>query len=139
ALRAYVQWVMRAPDTRGLGTGLAALYPAGHLAHVWAPDDALLLGAFAPPAALATWVATYKAHGSVRYSAALTATAAGIPVWLATAAHTGITNLPTLLGYTLAATTAWSAYTWSDVLRERRRHAAMQASWATIASLAGLE
>ncbi|GAA2159888.1 hypothetical protein [Actinomadura napierensis] len=137
--RAYGRWVMASPDTRGLGTGLAALYPAGHLAHVYAPGDSLLLGAFATPAALAAWVATYKTHGSPRYSGAIAAIAAGIPVWLATAAATGITNLPTLLGYTLTASAGWSAYTWSDVLKERRRFAEAQAKWETIAGLAGLE
>ncbi|XVQ08114.1 hypothetical protein ACQP1W_36930 [Spirillospora sp. CA-255316] len=139
AARGYVRWVMAAPDTRGLGTGLAALYPAGQLAHEYAAGDGLLLGAFAPPAALAAWVATYKTHGSPRYSGAIAAIVAGVPVWLATAATTGITNLPTLLGYTLTATTAWSAYTWSDVLKERRRFAEAQAKWETIAGLAGLE
>ncbi|WP_171064749.1 hypothetical protein, partial [Actinomadura soli] len=137
--RGYARWVMASPDTRGLGTGLAALYPAGHLAYTYAPGDALLLGAFAPPAALAAWVATYKTHGSPRYSGAIAAIAAGIPSWLATAATTGITNLPTLLGYTLTATATWSAYTWSDVLKERRRFAEAQAKWETIAGLAGLE
>ncbi|GAA2631020.1 ArsR family transcriptional regulator [Actinomadura fulvescens] len=139
AARGYIRWMLASPDTRGLGTGLAALYPAGHLAHEYAAGDALLLGAFAPPAALAAWVATYKTHGSPRYSGAIAAIAAGIPAWFATAATTGITNLPTLLGYTLTATTAWSAYTWSDVLKERRRFAEAQAKWETIAGLAGLE
>ncbi|WP_157432865.1 ArsR/SmtB family transcription factor [Actinomadura rifamycini] len=139
AARGYVRWVMASPDTRGLGTGLAALYPAGHLAHEYAPGDVLLLGAFAPPAALAAWVATYKTHGSPRYSGAVAAIVSGIPVWLATAAATGITNLPTLLGYTVTASAAWSAYTWSDVLKERRRAAEVQAKWETIAGLAGLE
>ncbi|MFI0451208.1 hypothetical protein [Actinomadura sp. 6N118] len=139
AARGYVRWVLASPDTRGLGTGLAALYPAGHLAYEYATGEWLLLGAFAPPAALAAWVATYKTHGSPRYSGAIAAIAAGIPAWFATAAATGITNLPTLLGYTLTATTAWSAYTWSDVLKERRRFAEAQAKWETIAGLAGLE
>ncbi|KAB2347255.1 hypothetical protein [Actinomadura rudentiformis] len=139
AARGYVRWVLASPDTRGLGTGLAALYPSGHLAYEYAAGDALLLGAFAPPAALAAWVATYKTHGSPRYSGAIAAIAAGIPAWLATASATGVTNLPTLLGYTLTATTAWSAYTWSDVLKERRRFAEAQAKWETIAGLAGLE
>ena len=143
AARNYARWVMRAPDTRGLGTGLAAWYPVGQVAHHYAADDtlrdSLLLGAFAPPAALAAWVATYKTHGSPRYSGAIAAIAAGAPLWLATAAHTGITNLPTLLGYTVTATTAWSAYTWSDVLKQRRRTTELQAKWETIANLAGLE
>ncbi|MFI6516972.1 ArsR family transcriptional regulator [Spirillospora sp. NPDC050679] len=139
AARGYIRWVAASPDTRGLGTGLAALYPAGYLAHAYAADDALLLGAFAPPAALAAWVATYKTHGSPRYSGAIAAIVAGVPSWLATAAATGITNLPTLLGYTVTASAAWSAYTWSDVLKERRRFAEAQAKWETIAGLAGLE
>lgn len=143
AARTYARWVMRAPDTRGLGTGLAAWYPVGQVAHHYAAHDtlrdSLLLGAFAPPAALAAWVATYKTHRSPRYSGAIAAIAAGAPLWLATAAHTGITNLPTLLGYTVTATTAWSAYTWSDVLKQRRRTAELQAKWETIANLAGLE
>ncbi|MEW2353061.1 hypothetical protein [Spirillospora sp. NPDC029432] len=139
AARGYIRWVAASPDTRGLGTGLAALYPAGHLAHEYAAGDWLLLGAFAPPAALAAWVATYKTHGSPRYSGAIAAIAAGVPTWFATAAVTGITNLPTLLGYTATASAAWSAYTWSDVLKERRRFAEAQAKWETIAGLAGLE
>ncbi|WP_157419644.1 hypothetical protein [Actinomadura kijaniata] len=139
AVHGYVGWVRQSPDTRGLGTGLAALYPVGHLAHQYAAADALLLGAFAPPAALAAWVATYKRHGSPRYSATLAATAAGVPVWLATAAHTGITNLPTLLAYTAAASATWSAYTWSDVLKHRRALAARQAQWQTIATGTELE
>ncbi|MFD0687354.1 winged helix-turn-helix domain-containing protein [Actinomadura fibrosa] len=139
--RGYARWVMAAPDTRGLGTGLTALYPAGQLAHHYAtgPHDPLLLGAFAPPVALAAWVATYKTHGSPRYSGAIAAIAAGVPTWLATAAATGVTNLSTLLGYTVTASAAWSAYTWSDVLKERRRFAEAQAKWETIAGLAGLE
>ncbi|WP_067487443.1 hypothetical protein [Actinomadura hibisca] len=136
--RTYLGWVRQSPDTRGLGTGLAALYPVGQLAHQYAASDALLLGAFAPPAALAAWVATYKRHESVRYSATLAATAAGIPAWLATAAHTGITNLPTLLAYTATATVTWSAYTWSDVLQHRRAMEAMQAKWETLSAATDL-
>lgn len=139
AARRYARWVMAAPDTRGLGTGLAALYPVGEIAHHYAAADAVLLGAFAPPAALAAWVATYKTHGSPRYSGALAALAAGPPVWLATAATTGITNLSTLLAYTVTATGLWSSYTWSDVLKQRRRAAELQARWETIAGLSGLE
>ncbi|MQY07256.1 FtsK/SpoIIIE domain-containing protein [Actinomadura macrotermitis] len=141
AVREYARWVMRAPDTRGLGTGLAALYPVGELAHHYAtgPMDPIMLGAFGPPAALAAWVSTYKAHGSPRYSGAVAAIVAAPPLWLATAAATGITNLPTLLAYTLASTGLWSAYTWSDVLKARRRAAELQARWETIAGLTGLE
>ncbi|WP_067812647.1 type IV secretory system conjugative DNA transfer family protein [Actinomadura kijaniata] len=134
AARRYIGWVQQSPDTRGLGTGLAALYPMGHLAHEYAAGDALLLGAFAPPAALAAWVATYKRHESPRYSATLAATAAGVPIWLATAAQVGIANLSTLLAYTATATATWSAYTWSDVLKHRRALAAQQAQWETIAT-----
>jgi membrane protein implicated in regulation of membrane protease activity len=130
--------VARAPETRGLGTALAALYPAGEAVHL-AGADPLLVGAFAPPAALAAYVGTHKAHRSHRYSATVAATAAGIPAWLATAAATGITSLPVLVAYTTAAAVTWSAVTWSDVLRHRRAHKAQQAKWETIASAAGLE
>ncbi|MEV4251575.1 hypothetical protein AB0J52_00245, partial [Spirillospora sp. NPDC049652] len=57
AMRGYIRWVAQSPDTRGLGTGLAALYPAGQLSHTYLPHDTLTLAAFAPPAALAAWVA----------------------------------------------------------------------------------
>jgi hypothetical protein len=136
--RAYGRWVARAPETRGLGTALAALYPAGEAIHL-ASADPLLVGAFAPPAALAAYASTWKAHHSRRYSATVAATAAGIPVWLATAAATGITSLPVLVSYTSASAVTWSAITWSDVLRHRRAHKAQQAKWATIALAAGLE
>ncbi|MCP2337882.1 hypothetical protein [Actinomadura rupiterrae] len=139
AARSYARWVAQSPDTRGLGTGLAALYPAGELAHHYLPHDTLTLAAFAPPAALAATVATYKAHGSPRYSLAVAAIATAIPTWLAVAATTGITSLPVLLWYSLAATGLWSSYTWSDVLKQRRRTAEVQARWETIAGLAGLE
>ncbi|WP_019632680.1 winged helix-turn-helix domain-containing protein [Actinomadura atramentaria] len=137
--RRYGQWLSRSPDTRGLASGLVALYPVGEIAHRFTAADALQLAAFAPPAALAAWVGTYKRHRSVRYSAALTATFAGVPVWLATAAHLGVTNLSTLLGYSVAASATWSAYTWSDVLTQRRAHAERQAAWQNIADLAGLQ
>src|SRR6266536_1665749 len=99
AARAYGRWVARSPETRGLASGLAALYPAGDIAHLAGAD----------------------------------------PAWLATAAATGITSLPVLAGYTSAATLAWSAVTWSDVLRHRRAWKAQQARWDTIAAAAGLE
>ncbi|MEV5568694.1 hypothetical protein AB0L06_01480 [Spirillospora sp. NPDC052269] len=139
AMRGYIRWVAQSPDTRGLGTGLAALYPAGQLSHHYLAHDTLTLAAFAPPAALAAWVATYKTHGSPRYSGAIAAITTAIPTWLAVAAHTGVTTLPVLLWYTLAASGLWSAYTWSDVLKQRRRTAELQARWETIAGLAGLE
>src|SRR5690606_8043894 len=44
-----------------------------------------------------------------------------------------------LLAYSVSASVMWSAYTWSDVLKERRRAAEAQAKWETIAGLAGLE
>jgi len=138
AARAYGRWVARSPETRGLASGLAALYPAGDIAHL-AGADPLWLAAIAPPAALAAWTGTWKAHRSKRYSATVTAAAAGVPAWLATAAATGITSLPVLAGYTSAATLAWSAVTWSDVLRHRRAWKAQQARWDTIAAAAGLE
>ena len=128
----------RSPDTRGLGTALAALYPAGEAVHAAAADP-LLVGAFGPPAALAAYVATYKAHRSRRYSATIAATAAGVPAWLATAAATGITSLPVLLGYTTAAAASWSAITWSDVMKHRKALQAQRARWDAIASAAGLE
>ena len=135
AVTGYGRWVAHAPETRGLGTALAALYPAAEIAHL-AHTDPLMMGAFAPPAALAAWTSTYKAHHSRRYSAAATAAAAGVPAWLATAAATGITDLHVLLGYSAAAAVGWSAVTWSDVLAHRR---ALRARWDTIATAAGLE
>lgn len=137
-VRAYGRWVARAPETRGLATALAALYPAGEAVHLAAADP-LLVGAFAPPAALAAYAGTWKAHHSRRYSAAVAATAAGIPAWLATAAATGITSLPVLASYSTAAAVTWSAVTWSDVLAHRRARKAAQAKWQTIAGAAGLE
>ncbi|WP_026415623.1 winged helix-turn-helix domain-containing protein [Actinomadura oligospora] len=139
AMRGYIRWVAQSPDTRGLGTGLAALYPAGQLSHQYLAHDTFTLAAFAPPAALAAWVATYKTHGSPRYSGAIAAITTAVPTWLAVAAHTGVTSLPVLLWYSLAASGLWSAYTWSDVLKQRRRTAEVQARWETIAGLAGLE
>ena len=138
AVHGYGRWVARSPDTRGLGTALAALYPAGEAVHAAAADP-LLVGAFAPPAALAAYVATYKAHRSRRYSATIAATAAGVPAWLAVAAATGITDLPVLLGYSTAAAASWSAITWSDVMKHRKALQAQRARWDAIASAAGLE
>ena len=138
AVTGYGRWVAHAPETRGLGTALAALYPAGEIAHL-AHADPIMMGAFAPPAALAAWTSTYKAHHSRRYSAAATAAAAGVPAWLATAAATGITDLHVLLGYSAAAAAGWSAVTWSDVLAHRRALRAARARWDTIATAAGLE
>ncbi|QKG27307.1 hypothetical protein [Actinomadura verrucosospora] len=138
AIRGYGRWVAHSPDTRGLGNALAALYPLGEIGHLTGADP-LMLGAFAPPAALAAWVGTYKKHASPRYSATVAATAAGIPAWLGTAAHLGILNLPTLLAYSISATVTWSAYTWSDVLKKRRAWAREQLKWDELATAAGLE
>ncbi|GIH89903.1 hypothetical protein Psi01_05330 [Planobispora siamensis] len=137
-VRGYGRWVARAPETRGLASGLAALYPAGEVMHALGPEP-LLVGALAPPLALSTWVGTYKAHRSVKYSATLTATVAAVPGWLAFAAHWGAFNLPTLVGYTSTAALAWSAFTWSDVLRERRAWQARQLRWDALATAVGLE
>ena len=57
AVTGYGRWVAHAPETRGLGTALAALYPAGEIAHL-AHADPIMMGAFAPPAALAAWTST---------------------------------------------------------------------------------
>jgi membrane protein implicated in regulation of membrane protease activity len=138
AAAGYGRWVARAPETRGLGTALAALYPAGEIGCL-AHADPLMLAGFAPPAALAAWTGTWKTHRSRRYSAAAAALAAGIPAWLAAAAATGVTSLPVLLGYTAAASAGWSAITWSDVMRHRRALKAQRARWETIARAAGLE
>jgi len=138
AVAGYARWVARAPETRGLGTGLVALYPAGEITHL-AGADPVMVGLFGAPAALAAWTGTWKAHRSRRYSAAAAATAAGVPAWLATAAATGITHPPVLLGYTAAAAAGWSAITWSDVLRHRRAWRAQKVRWQTIASAAGLQ
>lgn len=138
ALRGYGRWVAKSPDTRGLASGLVALYPAGQIAYAFEPDP-LLIGALSGPLALAAWVGTYKAHHSKTYSATVAATAAAGPAWLAFAAHWGAFNLPTLISYTSASALAWSAYTWSDVLRRRRAKQAEQAQWEVLASAAGLE
>jgi hypothetical protein len=135
---AYSRWVAAAPETRGLGTALAALYPAGEIGYL-AHADPLLLAGFAPPAAAVAWTSTWKAHRSRRYSATAAALAAGIPAWLATAAATGVTSLPELLGYTTTAAGAWSAVTWSDVHRHRRALKAQRARWDTLAAAAGLQ
>jgi hypothetical protein len=135
---AYARWVARAPETRGLGTALAALYPAGEIGYL-AHADPLMMAGFAPPAALAAYTSTWKAHRSRKYSATAAALAAGVPAWLATAAATGVTSMPELLGYTVTAAGAWSAVTWSDVHRHRRALKARRARWDTLATAAGLE
>jgi hypothetical protein len=140
AVRAYGRWVSRSPDTRGLASGLAVLYPLGEIGHQFATGpDAMWIAGLAPPAAVAAWVGTYKAHGSRKYSATIAATAAGVPAWLAASAHTGITNVPTLVAYAATAVGAWSGYTWSDVLKQRRAWAAEQVKWDTLAAAAGME
>ncbi|MEV4161432.1 hypothetical protein [Nonomuraea dietziae] len=138
AARGYGRWVCRAPETRGLASGLAALYPAGQIAHLMEPDP-LLVGSLAGPLGLAAWVGTLKAFGSHKYSATAAATVAAVPGWLAFASHFDILNLPTLVGYTSASALAWSAVTWSDVLRERRARQAAQLRWDALATAAGLE
>jgi hypothetical protein len=134
----YARWVGRAPESRGLGTALAALYPAGEIAHL-AGADPVMMAAFAPPAAMAAAASTWKAHHSRRYTVAAAALAAGGPAWIAIAAATGATSLPVAAGYTAAACASWSALHWSDVLRDRREHRARQVRWQTIALGAGLE
>jgi hypothetical protein len=138
AAAGYGRWVAAAPETRGLGTALAALYPAGEIGHL-AHADPLLLAGFAPPAALAAWTGTWKAHRSRRYSAVAAAIACAVPAWLSAAAVAGVTDLPVLLGYSTAAAAGWSAVTWSDVMRHRRALKAQRARWETIASAVGLE
>jgi len=138
AIAGYSRWVARAPETRGLGTALAALYPAGEIGCLAHADSSRRAG-FAPPMALAAYTATWKTHHSRRYSATAAALAAGMPAWLATAAATGVTSLPVLLGYTTAAAGVWSAVTWSDVMRHRRAMKAARARWDVIALSAGLE
>lgn len=140
AVRAYGRWVWRSPDTRGLANGLTVLYPLGEVAHRFATGpDAMWIAGLAPPAAVAAWVGTYKAHGSRKYSATIAATAAGVPAWIATAAHTGVFNVPTLVAYTVAAVGTWSGYTWSDVLKQRRAWKTEQVKWDTLATAAGME
>jgi len=134
----YGRWVRRSPDTRGLATGLALLYPAGSIGYLAAVDPVWFAG-LAPPAALAAWVGTYKAHRSHRYSATIAATAGAVPAWLASSAVTGITSWPVFLGYSTAALLAWSGYTWSDVLQQRRAFKAQQVQWDQLATTAGLE
>jgi hypothetical protein len=138
SVAAYSRWVAAAPETRGLGTVLAALYPAGEIGYL-AHADPLIMAGFAPPAALAAYTSTWKAHRSRRYSATAAALAAGVPAWLATAAATGVTSMPELLGYTAASAGAWSAVTWSDVHRHRRALKAQRARWDTLAAAAGLQ
>lgn len=134
---AYGRWVADAPETRGLGTALAALYPAGEIGHL-AHADPLMLAGFSAPAAAVAGTSTWKAHQSRKYSVTAALLAAGVPAWLATAAATGITGMPELLGYSLGAGGAWSAVTWSDVHRLRRAMKAKRARWAALAAAAGL-
>jgi hypothetical protein len=117
---------------------MTALYPAGAIGYA-VHADPLMLGLFGPPAAAAAWVSTHKTHGSRWYSATAASLAAGVPAWLATAAATGVTDLPVLLGYTGAAAAGWSAITWSDVMKHRRALKAKRARWQTVAAAAGLE
>jgi hypothetical protein len=138
AVGGYVRWVAEKPETRLLGTAMAALCPAGEIGHL-AHADPVMLGAFGPPAAAVAWVSAHKTHGSHWYSATAASLAAGVPAWLATAAATGVTDLPVLLGYTGAAAAGWSAITWSDVMKHRRLLKAQRARWETVASAAGLE
>ncbi|MFI6391523.1 hypothetical protein [Nonomuraea sp. NPDC050540] len=138
AMRGYARWVARSPDTRGLATGLTALYPAGQLAHLMQLPDPLWVAAPSAPLALAAWTATYRKHRSKSYSATVAATVAAVPGWLAFAAHAGAFTLPTLAVYSGAAALAWSAYTWSDVLRERRNWQAECAGWEHLAQAASL-
>ncbi len=138
AAAGYGRWVAGSPETRGLGTALAALYPAGEIAHL-AGADPLMMAAFAPPAALATAAGTWNAHHSGKYTAATAALAAAAPSWLAIAAAAGATTWPAAVGYTTAACASWSAITWSDVLRHRRARKAQQVKWQTIAAAAGLD
>lgn len=42
---------------------------------------------------------------------------AGVPIRPATAAHAGIADLPTLLGYSTAAALTWPGYTWPPGIR----------------------
>jgi len=134
----YGRWVRRSPDTRGLATGLALLYSAGGIGYL-AEVDPVWFAGLAPPAALAAWVGTFKAHRSHRYSATLAATAGAVPAWLAMSAVTGITTWPVFLGYSTAAMLTWSGYTWSDVLQQRRAFKAQQVQWDQLATTAGLE
>jgi hypothetical protein len=131
AVRAWWRWTMRAPESRLPAAGIAALYPAGGVADALNPVP-WELGAFALPAAGAAWVSTWKAHGSKEYSAAVTAGAAAVPAWLATASVTGVWNMPTLLAYSVAGTASWGALHWSDVLRNRRALRAAQVEWKTL-------
>lgn len=134
----YFRWVAAAPETRGLASAMAALYPAGEIGRL-AHADPAMLAAFTAPAGAVAWVSTWKAHHSRWYSATAATLAAGVPAWLATASATGVANLPVLLGYTTAAAAGWSAVTWSDVLKHRRALQAQRARWETVASAAGLE
>lgn len=133
----YGRWVAASPETRGLGTALAALYPAGEIGHL-AHADPLMLAGFSTPAAAVAATSTWKTHRSPKYTAAAALLAAGVPAWLAAAAATGVTSMPELLGYSVAAGGAWSAVTWSDVLRHRRAMKARRARWEALASAAGL-
>lgn len=133
AVRAWWRWTMKAPESRLPAAGIVALYPTGGLADLVNPVP-WELGAFALPAAGAAWVSTWKAHSSKRYSAAVTAGAAGVPLWLATASATGIWHMGTLLAYSVAGTASWGALHWSDVLRTRREMRAAQAEWKTLAA-----
>jgi hypothetical protein len=132
ATGAWWRWTMKAPESRLPAAGIAALYPAGGVADALNPVP-WELGAFALPAAGAAWVSTWKAHGSKEYSAAVTAGAAAVPLWLATASITGIGNMNTLLAYTVAGTASWGSLRWSDVLRARRAMRAAQVEWKTLA------
>jgi DNA-binding transcriptional ArsR family regulator len=141
---AYAKWVRQQPDTRVPGTVLAALYPAGGVAHAVAAGvphcEPWMLAGFAVPAAGAAWVGTSRRYGTGSYARAVTGAAAGVPAWLGTAAATGVFDVRVLLGYTLAATGAWSAWAYSDVLQARRARKKLMIDWAdklTAVKLAG--
>jgi hypothetical protein len=137
-IRAYGRWVKASPDTRGLANTLVALYPVGGVMDA-ANAPWYYVGPLAVPLGAAVGVGALKASRSRQYTAIVTATAAGVPVWLATAGQIGIWHWHTLLGYTTAASASWVSFTWSDVLRKRRAWKREQVRWETIAATAGLE
>ena len=139
AVTGYGRWVAHSPETRGLGTALAALYPAGEdrppgprrpdpdrarspRPPRWPPGPA--------PARPTAPAATPPPRPPRR---------PGCPPGWPPPRPPASPTCPCCSATSAAAAAGWSAVTWSDVLAHRRALQAARARWDTIATAAGLE